>query len=90
MLWHTLAGLAQNKPSDPGRQAEGHVSLLQVESGRGLNMDTTLFERLAVDGGFPVATLKEQRRMRPCFRSLITQLYPQLQASSPAAQCFAQ
>lgn len=34
---------------------------------RGLDLDMSLFERLVTQQGFPVATLAQQRRMRPDF-----------------------
>ena len=51
---------------------------VQTESGQGYNLDCSLFERL-VEGGFPVATLEEQRRMRPSIACLIRDtIYPNL------------
>ena len=51
---------------------------VQVESGRGYNLDTSFFERL-VNQGHPVVTLQQQRRMRPTISSLIRPIYPHLQ-----------
>ncbi|KAL0023606.1 hypothetical protein WJX77_006297 [Trebouxia sp. C0004] len=52
---------------------------LQTESGQGYNLDLSLFERL-VRQGFPVATLEQQRRMRPSVSRLIRNtIYPSLQ-----------
>ncbi|KAK9808579.1 hypothetical protein WJX72_000022 [[Myrmecia] bisecta] len=65
---------------------------LQLESGRGYNLDVSLFERLAQQSGFPVATLQQQRRMRPAISRLIrSTIYPDLQdhpqvASHPAVR----
>ena len=54
------------------------VLTMQTESGQGYNLDCSLFERL-VKGGFPVATLVEQRRMRPSVARLIRDtIYPNL------------
>ena len=54
------------------------VLVVQTESGQGYNLDCSLFERL-VKGGFPVATLEEQRRMRPSVACLIKNtIYPNL------------
>ncbi len=45
-------------------------------------MDRSLFERL-VRQGFPVATLEQQRRMRPSISRLIRNtIYPSLQVSA--------
>ena len=56
--------------------------VLQSESGQGYNLDCSLFERL-VKEGFPVATLAEQRRMRPSIACLIKNtIYPTLQVST--------
>ena len=38
---------------------------LQVESGRGFNLDLSLFERLVKQGTVPMSTLRVQRRMHP-------------------------
>jgi hypothetical protein len=55
---------------------------LSVESGRGYNLDLSLFERLRILD-FPARVLFEQRRMRPIISSLIRDtLYPEL-ADSP-------
>ena len=55
----------------------------QTESGQGYNLDCSLFERL-VKGGFPVATLEEQRRMRPSVARLIRDtIYPNLSVGAP-------
>ncbi|KAG2490737.1 hypothetical protein HYH03_010892 [Edaphochlamys debaryana] len=52
---------------------------LQAVSGSGLDLDVSLFERLVARGGFPVAALAEQRRMRPQISRLIRDtIYPQL------------
>lgn len=52
---------------------------LQAASGRGLDLDVSLFERLVRQEGLPVATLEEQRRMRPGISRLIrSTLYPLL------------
>lgn len=54
-------------------------SNLQTESGQGYDLDRSLFERL-VGGGSPVATLEQQRRMRPSIAALIRNtIYPSLQ-----------
>ncbi|KXZ53505.1 hypothetical protein GPECTOR_7g955 [Gonium pectorale] len=56
-----------------------NVYELQAESGRGLDLDVSLFERLVRQNGFPVATLEEQRRMRPPISRLIREtIYPAL------------
>ena len=56
-----------------------HFVLLQTESGKGYDLDRSLFERL-VKGGWPVATLEQQRRMRPSISTLIRNtIYPSLQ-----------
>lgn len=56
------------------------VMCIQTESGQGYDLDRSLFERL-VRQGFPVATLKQQRRMRPSISRLIRNtIYPSLQA----------
>lgn len=34
---------------------------------RGLDLDISMFERLVTQQGFPIATLQQQRRMRPQF-----------------------
>jgi hypothetical protein len=45
----------------------------------GLDLDVSLFERLAEGGRLPVATLEEQRRMRPAISDLIrATVYPNL------------
>jgi hypothetical protein len=52
---------------------------LRHESGQGINFDTSLFERLATQRGFPIITLNEQRRMRPEICDLIRlTTYPEL------------
>eukprot|EP01032_Pedospumella_encystans_P023363 gene23363-26447_t len=38
---------------------------LRKESGKGIDFDISLFERLATRSSFPIVTLNEQRRMRP-------------------------
>lgn len=38
---------------------------LRKESGKGIDFDISLFERLATSSSFPIVTLNEQRRMRP-------------------------
>lgn len=54
---------------------------VQTESGQGYDLDRSLFERL-VRQGFPVATLEQQRRMRPSISRLIRNtIYPSLQVS---------
>lgn len=54
------------------------VHALSVESGRGHNLNCSLFERLAV-AGFPVSTLTTQHRMRPELSQIIRKLtYPLL------------
>ena len=53
--------------------------VVQVESGRRYDLDMSLFERL-VKQGHPVATLQQQRRMRPSISSLVCDtIYPHLQ-----------
>jgi len=53
---------------------------LSVDSGRGLNFDLSIFERLQQQR-HPVATLTTQRRMHPRISALIrTTLYPSLRA----------
>lgn len=55
------------------------LSGLQTESGKGYDLDRSLFERLVRDG-FPVVTLEQQRRMRPFISRLIrSTIYPSLQ-----------
>ena len=50
-----------------------------MESRRGYDLDVSFFERLVVQG-HPVATLQQQRRMRPSISSLIRNtIYPNLQ-----------
>jgi hypothetical protein len=52
---------------------------LRNESGQGINFDTSLFERLATQPGFPIITLNEQRRMRTEICDLIRlTTYPEL------------
>lgn len=51
---------------------------LCVDSGCGLNYDLSMFERLVHQQSFPVATLAEQRRMRPSISRLIAPIYPHL------------
>jgi superfamily I DNA and/or RNA helicase len=51
---------------------------LCVASGCGLNYDLSMFERLVRQLSFPVATLSEQRRMRPSISRLIAPIYPHL------------
>lgn len=60
---------------------------MQTESGQGYDLDRSLFERL-VRQGFPVATLEQQRRMRPCISSLIREtIYPSLKARQTVVPC---
>jgi hypothetical protein len=56
---------------------------LSVQSGRGLDLNVSLFERL-VTQGFPYATLKVQHRMHPGISSLIKGTYPGKQHPSSA------
>lgn len=52
---------------------------LKKESGRQINFDVSLFERLALQRGFPLQVLDVQHRMRPEISSLVRQLtYPNL------------
>lgn len=54
---------------------------MQTDSGQGYDLDRSLFERL-VRQGFRVATLEQQRRMRPSISRLIRNtIYPSLQVS---------
>ncbi len=56
---------------------------VQCESGRGYNLNQSLFERLILCG-HPVTTLQQQRRMRPAISALIRQtIYPELQVVLP-------
>jgi superfamily I DNA and/or RNA helicase len=51
---------------------------------RSFNLDLSLFERLALQQDFPVASLQEQHRMRPAISALIRgPVYPNLRASAP-------
>ena len=51
---------------------------LQVVSGRGYNLDKSMFERLVRDGGLHPSVLSVQRRMRPQISRLIRGTYPDL------------
>eukprot|EP00878_Enallax_costatus_P024998 GHUV01026715.1.p1 GENE.GHUV01026715.1~~GHUV01026715.1.p1 ORF type:complete len:430 (+),score=88.69 GHUV01026715.1:146-1435(+) len=52
---------------------------LEAASGKGYDLDVSLFERLARTPGFPVVTLEQQRRMRPDISRLIrAPVYPSL------------
>ena len=52
---------------------------LRKESGEGINFDESLFERLALQEGFPVQVLNVQHRMRPEISTLVRQTtYPEL------------
>lgn len=51
---------------------------LQVESGKGYDLNRSLFERLVLSN-FPYATLLAQHRMHPAISKLIRGTYPQLQ-----------
>ena len=56
---------------------------VQVESRQGYDLDRSLFERLVIQG-HPVATLQQQRRMRPSISSLIREtIYRHLQVTPP-------
>ena len=53
---------------------------LRKESGRQVNFDESLFERLAVQDGFPVQVLNIQHRMRPEISAMVrSTTYPSLQ-----------
>eukprot|EP00210_Caulerpa_lentillifera_P007100 g6793.t1 len=53
--------------------------IMQENSGSGLNLDISLFERLVTQNDIPFATLQTQRRMRPDFSQLIRPtVYPHL------------
>ena len=52
---------------------------LRKESGKCIDFDVSLFERLATQPGFPIHTLSVQHRMRPEISSLIKPTYPALQ-----------
>ncbi len=55
-----------------------------MDSGRGYNLDLSLFERLVEQSDFPVVTLQQQHRMRPEISQLIrAPIYPALQVGSP-------
>lgn len=52
---------------------------LRVDSGKGINFDVSLFERLAKEGQFPIHTLQVQHRMRPEISAIIRKnTYPDL------------
>ena len=70
----------------PGTDTEALCA--QTESGQGYDLDRSLFERL-VRASFPVATLEQQRRMRPSISRLIRKtIYPSLQVSpAPRSAC---
>lgn len=56
--------------------------MLAADSGRGYNLDVSLFERLVKQRSVPVHALAEQHRMRPEISQLIrSTIYPQLRAS---------
>lgn len=54
---------------------------LKFMSGKGLNLDMSLIERL-VKGGFPYAVLSTQHRMRPEISALIRGTYPKASAAA--------
>lgn len=59
---------------------------LTVESGKGLDLDRSLFERMVIDRTVPVCTLAVQRRMRPCIAELVrATLYPRLRDDAATA-----
>eukprot|EP00898_Chlorokybus_atmophyticus_P005655 jgi/Chlat1/6090/Chrsp40S05670 len=59
---------------------------LSVDSGRGYNLDLSLFERMVNQAGFATYTLSTQRRMRPQIADLIRQtIYPHLKDDSSVA-----
>ncbi len=51
---------------------------LSVASGKGFNLNMSLFERLVIHPGFPHATLGVQWRMHPDIANLIRHTYPAL------------
>ncbi|KAL4424087.1 hypothetical protein ABPG75_001388 [Micractinium tetrahymenae] len=54
---------------------------LSMDSGKGFNLDLSLFERLVRQQSFPVFSLAQQHRMRPDISRLIrATIYPHLQA----------
>ncbi|CAM9147741.1 unnamed protein product [Discosporangium mesarthrocarpum] len=58
---------------------KSEVYQLTVDSGRGHDLDMSMFERLVHEGRVPVQTLSTQRRMRPCIADLIRPaVYPNL------------
>lgn len=59
---------------------------LQVDSGRGYNMDRSLFERLVEDRNIPTSVLSTQYRMRPEFSRLIRTLYTHLEDAQRTTQ----
>lgn len=61
---------------------------LRVESGQGINLDISLFERLAVSGQFPCSLLTVQHRMPPVLSAIVRAMtYPELMdAPSVAAR----
>ncbi|KAL3153759.1 hypothetical protein ABBQ32_013348 [Trebouxia sp. C0010 RCD-2024] len=82
---HILASLAPTTEhliliGDPEQlRPKPQLYTLQIESGRGYDLDRSLFERLVKDG-FPMVTLELQRRMRPSISRLIRNtIYPSLQ-----------
>lgn len=52
---------------------------LSVESGKGWDLNVSLFERLVLQPQFPHATLGVQWRMHPAIADLIRPTYPRLQ-----------
>ncbi len=73
-LWAPTGDHEQLRP-----KAEEYT--LTVASGRGYDLDLSLFERLQRQG-FPVASLVLQRRMQPDISALIrASIYPHLQVT---------
>jgi superfamily I DNA and/or RNA helicase len=52
---------------------------LRKESGKGIDFDVSLFERLVTKSSFPASLLNVQHRMRPEISRLIRPIYPSLE-----------